>query len=293
MTTSDFNQADSLSAMKRILLVLTVLVFLGSIMASGCAQITSQTQNQSFKADQAFDTLRVLIYNVRHGAGMDHKLDLERTAAVIAAQQADIVLLQEIDSSTVRTGGVYQAARLARLSGMPYHAFGPFMDYDGGAYGMAALSAWPILSVSNHRLPSGSEPRTALAIRVKPGDQMPEMVFAGIHFYQTEEQRLAQAQRLVDVFAEETAPVFLAGDFNSKPDDPVMRLMDSHWTRPLKPVDARRTFPADTPRVEIDYFLYRPREQFTVIEHRVIDEPIASDHRPVLLVLAVRNHAEE
>ena len=45
----------------------------------------------------AQDTVRVLAYNVRHGAGMDDSLDLRRAAAVIVAQRPDVVLLQEID----------------------------------------------------------------------------------------------------------------------------------------------------------------------------------------------------
>lgn len=41
------------------------------------------------------DTVRVLIYNIHHGAGTDGRLDLERIAAVIRAQDPDVVLLQE------------------------------------------------------------------------------------------------------------------------------------------------------------------------------------------------------
>lgn len=288
--------------MKRILLALAVLIVLGGMVSSKYAQdplhpgthlAGSSEEATDLLHSSARDTLRVLIYNVRHGAGMDLEVDLERTSAVIAAQQPDIVLLQEIDSSTVRTDHVDQAATLARLSGMPYHAFGHFMDYDGGRYGMAALSAWPILEATNHRLPPGTEPRTALAVRIKPGEQMPEMVFVGIHFYQTAEERLAQAQRLLEQLADETAPVFLGGDFNSKPGGPVMNLIDTHWTRPPKAADARLTIPADTPRVEIDHIVYRPTEPFTVVEHRVIDESMASDHRPVLLVLTVQNQTED
>lgn len=166
-------------------------------------------------AIQATDTLRVLIYNIRHGAGMDLELDLERTAAVIIAQEPDIVLLQEVDSSAARTEYVHQAARLAQLSGLPYHWFGSFMDYDGGRYGMAVLSAWPFLEAINHRLPDGAEPRSALAVRVQPSDHISEMVFVGVHLYQTAAQRLAQAQRLVALFADEAEasdhrPVLLA-----------------------------------------------------------------------------------
>jgi endonuclease/exonuclease/phosphatase family metal-dependent hydrolase len=235
----------------------------------------------------AQDTVRVLAYNVRHGAGMDDSVDLRRAAAVIVAQRPDVVLLQEIDVGTARTGGVDQAAALARLTGLAYHAFGRFMDYRGGAYGMAVLSATPILDSANHRLPDGEEPRSALAARIRPAPDGPEMVVVGIHLYRTGPERLAQAERLVEVLARESAPVLLVGDFNSEPGDPVLELLAGHWEMPAKAPDARLTFPADAPVKEIDFVLYRPAERFRLLEYRVVDERVASDHRPVLAVFEV------
>jgi endonuclease/exonuclease/phosphatase family metal-dependent hydrolase len=238
-------------------------------------------------AGMAQDTVRVLAYNIRHGAGMDQQLDLERTAEVIRALQPDVVLLQEVDSGAARTNGVDQAHHLAGLTGLPHYVFGRFMDYDGGAYGMAALSASPILRHENHVLPEGAEPRSALAVRIRPAPTSPEIVFVGIHLYRTASERYAQAKRLLEAFGAETAPVVLVGDFNSQPGDAVMRLLGTQWKLPAKPTAAHFTFPADAPRREIDYALYRPDDAFTVVEYRGIEEPLASDHRPVLIVLAV------
>ena len=237
---------------------------------------------------RAQDTVRVLSYNIRHGAGMDDSVDLRRAAAVIVSQRPDVVLLQEIDLGTERTGGVDQAAALATLTGLRYHAFGKFMDYRGGAYGMAALSAAPMLDSVTHVLPEGEEPRSALAIRVRPRPGMPELVFVGIHLYRTEDERLAQARRLIDVLAEETAPVFLVGDFNSQLGSPVMDLLARHWHLPAKSREAHLTFPADEPVREIDFVLYRPAERFRLLEYRTVEERVASDHRPALAVFLVR-----
>ena len=52
----------------------------------------------------AQDTLKVMTFNVRHCAGMDLVVDYDRTAAVIALQQPDVVALQELDSMTSRSG---------------------------------------------------------------------------------------------------------------------------------------------------------------------------------------------
>ena len=230
--------------------------------------------------------LRILAYNVHHGAGNDEVLDLERIAALIRSLEPDLVALQEIDDRTRRTGGVDQAARLGELTGME-PVFGPFMDYQGGRYGMAVFSKLAFTDAINHQLPPGPEPRTSVAIRVRlPGDAG-ELVFAGIHFYRTEEERLAQAGRLLEILKAETAPVILAGDFNSMPGSPVMELIGETFAIPAKGAD-RLTFPSDAPAREIDFIAYRPAARFAVIEQRVIDEPVASDHRPLLLVVELR-----
>ncbi len=236
----------------------------------------------------AQDTVRVLSYNIRHGTGMDGRVDLERTAAVIRALAPDVVLLQEVDSCTARTGGVDQAALLAELSELPHYAFGRFMEYEGGAYGMAILSATPVLEQWNHELPGGTEPRSALAARIRPSSSRSELVFVGIHLYRNEAERFEQARRVIDIFGEETAPVLLVGDFNSQPGDAVMRLLGGKWKLPSKPPDDRRTWPADAPRVEIDHAMYRPEESIEAIAYRVIDERVASDHRPVFLLITLR-----
>jgi len=245
------------------------------LLAAGCAPAA---------AGQA-TVLRILAYNTHHSAGNDEVLDVERIAAVIRALDPDLVALQEIDNRVERTGVVDQARELGRLTGMGA-VFGPFMDYQGGQYGMALLSDLPFVNPTNHQLPEGPEPRTSLAIRVQlPGGG--ELVFAGIHFYRTAEERMAQARRLLHVLEPEEAPVILAGDFNSTPDSDVMAFIGESFVIPDKG-DDHLTFSSDNPDREIDFIVYRPAGRFRVIESRVIDEPVASDHRPVLLVVEVQ-----
>ncbi|MCH8938976.1 MAG: hypothetical protein IH966_06090 [Gemmatimonadetes bacterium] len=43
---------------------------------------------------------------------------------------------------------------------------------------------------------------------------------------------MAQAQRIVEIFQNETRPVILAGDFNSTPDSDVIELLEQYWRIP-------------------------------------------------------------
>ena len=76
---------------------------------------------------------------------------------------------------------------------------------------------------------------------------------------------------------------FSEGSFK---DSEVLNLLRQSWHVPMKG-DDHFTFSSVDPRVEIDFIMYRPAERFEFVEYRVIDEPLASDLRPVLLVLAM------
>lgn len=227
--------------------------------------------------------LRILAYNIRHGAGMDDQLDLERAAQLIRDHDPDIVTLQEIDKLCARTNGVDQAAWLGEACGL-HSAFGDFMPYQGGEYGMAVLSRYPILEVHNLRLPDGSEPRTALGVEVLT-PQGPVTVVS-IHLYRTETERLAQAETLMDFYRDWDQPVILAGDFNSLPGTAVMQRLAEDFAE-VPCTGSNLTFPADEPVKQIDYCLVRPGERVLTQSMRVIQEPLTSDHRPLLIEISL------
>jgi len=228
----------------------------------------------------------VLTYNIKHGRGNDGRVDLARAAALIERLKPDLVALQEIDRGAARSGHVDQMAALAAATGM-YARFSAFMPYDGGEYGMGILSRLPILATHDQRLPDGAEPRTALSVRVALADDR-ELEFCNVHLYATAEERLAQAQAVMAERGDAELSI-LAGDFNSEPGSEVMQQVTRVWSNVEKPAD-RMTFSSTAPTREIDFVLVRPRERFQVLSMEVLDEPLVSDHRPVLAVLRVVAH---
>lgn len=227
--------------------------------------------------------LRVVSYNIRHGEGMDGRVDLERIARVLESLRPDLVALQEVDRGCTRSGGVDQAAVLGRRLGL-HHAFAAFMEYQGGEYGLAVLSLHPLEEVLRHVLPPGAEPRTALEVRVRPPGASSPLSFVGIHLDWTrEELREAQVAALVHALRPRAHPVVVAGDYNATPGSPSLaRLVDAGWAFLDK--GGAPTFPADVPRVEIDHVAVRgiPAAAGTSGVH---DEREASDHRPVVATL--------
>lgn len=231
--------------------------------------------------------LRVAAYNIRHGRGMDDRVDLERIAEVIRALNADVVTLQEVDDRTERTGDVDQVGVLADLLG--YRGIhGPHRPYQGGFYGNAVLTRLPVREVIVHAIPSASgSALSVLEVEVEMESGRAVSVVS-VHLAGTTEERLAQADAVTGLFREHDHPVVLAGDFNGRPGGPVLERLASDWALARKsgPPD---TYPSDIPDREIDFLMARRSDRIEVVEHRVVPELVASDHRPILAVLHIES----
>ena len=218
------------------------------------------------------DTLKVMTYNVRHCAGMDLVLDYDRTAAVIALQQPDLVALQELDSMTDRSEQRYQLGELASHTG--YHpVFGAAIDYDGGKYGVGILTQEIPLSTKHIPLP-GDEPRVLLVVELQ------DYVMACTHLDLEEEPRLASVLLIVEEAQRWQKPFLLAGDWNDTPDSELLQEMMKYFTI-LSVSEA--SYPADEPQECLDYVAIFKGKSVEVLESTVINEPEASDHRPVVV----------
>ena len=246
-------------------------------------------------AEESTD-LRVLCYNIHFGKGMDGEYDLERLAEVIRAERPDLVALQEVDVVVKRSGKVHQLRRLAELTGLAGR-YGPTQHYQGGLYGNGVLSRLPIKAVTIDPLPYTEAtaelttyPRGAIAVTVETGGGR-SVRLVSTHFqHNVEEDRVAQAKAINSLFGDRQAgpvPTILAGDMNAVPGSPPMKILDEAWTNAMD-AEAAPTAPSPEPRSRIDYVFFRTGDPFEILESRVVDEPMASDHRPVLAVLKLK-----
>ena len=231
--------------------------------------------------------IRVVTYNIKRGLGNDGTTDLDRTAKVLHRLRPDFVGLQEVDEKTRRSGHVDQAVKMGQDLNM-HHAFAPFMDYDGGRYGLAVLSRFPIVNSSTVKLSEGHEPRVALAVEVRLPDAQ-TMTIANLHFdwVKDDEFRFAQTRELNRFLDGLKTPYVLLGNFNDVPESRTLKLLQQGTIEAAKPEDDRFTFSSKKPSVEIDYIFASPSSRWAIEKVKVIDEPVASDHRPVVAELSL------
>lgn len=226
------------------------------------------------KAQQEENTIRMMSFNIHNGIGMDGQADYGRIAAVINQSSPDVVALQELDSATLRNDGKDLIKELANRTLM-HRIYAAAIDYQGGKYGIGILSKEKPL---NHRiisLPGQEEKRALLLV------EFDKYVFCCTHFSLTEADRLASVPLLLAQLTEVDKPVFVAGDFNAEPESATIKLLKEKF-RPLLNTK-NKTSPADEPKEYLDYiFGYNGSGNgYTVVQSAVINESMASDHRPI------------
>lgn len=276
-----------LSAMPSLRLILPTLLVL-------CASMAQAQSEEAAKGKPGPIRLRVLSYNVHHCQGTDRKLDLSRIAKVVKSVSPDLVALQEVDRKTRRSKGVDQAAQLAKLTGMNL-AFGSNLKLQGGRYGNAVLSRFPISDWRNELLPriKGGEQRGALLTHVKHPRLKDPIAFFSTHFdhRRAPASRLASAKAINGMVQWMKSSVILAGDLNTRPESEVMSELLKSWTSVSS--KAQPTVPVEKPTKQIDFILYRRASQWKVVEVRVLSEHVASDHRALFAVLEAKGQALE
>lgn len=234
--------------------------------------------------------LRVMTYNIHVGVGMDKRLDLQRIAGVIIQEHPDLVGLQEVDRGVKRTEGVDEIAELARMTRMEY-AFAHNLDYQGGQYGVAILSRFPILK-TDHRMylnKREAERRGMIRIEVNAGGH--SLSFATTHLdYQYEDGRVFEAGQLLDFLKSRHEPLVLVGDLNVEPTGDSYKLVSGYfhdaWLE-NKGKERGLSYPADQPAKRIDYIFCRADSGVHAKKAWTINT-LASDHLPVVAELEIQ-----
>ena len=248
--------------------------------------IPKKNQKKLTTEDNQNLRLRILSYNIHHAEGVDGKLDVPRIAQVILSVDPDLVALQEVDKNTIRTGKVNQDIELSRLTKMN-SVFGSNITFQGGQYGNAILSKFPIIKNKNFLLPNvdSGEQRGLLRSQIQISNKE-NILFFSTHLdhRRSDTERLASAEVINQIISlDNKSPAILAGDFNDVPESPTLKELDKLWLRTNKKI--LKTIPASKPSRQIDYIFVQPKERWKIIESQVLDEDTASDHRAIFSII--------
>ena len=112
--------------------------------------------------------MRIASFNIHHGA--DVQMNMGILGEDIAAVGADIAGLQEIDQFVKRSGNQDTLALISAAAKLPHKGFSRGIDLQGGAYGTALISRYPILSFSVTMLESGTAEQRSLGHAVLDAD---------------------------------------------------------------------------------------------------------------------------
>lgn len=238
------------------------------------------------------DVLRIVAYNV--GVFSKYQASsMQEVADMMHEIGADAIALCELDSCNRRHAD-FQLKDFCSLMGNGWDfRYGSAMQWNGGSYGIGAMTSRPVTGSFKIELPKGEghEPRACVVVETS------DYVLAAVHLdHKNEQVRSAQARIVTDElkarYARSRKPVFLCGDFNAKPDSQTLALLLEDWNVLSK--DAP-TYPSKESRICIDYVLalknrarYLVQKTDVCTEFESADVREASDHLPVFVDVKIR-----
>jgi endonuclease/exonuclease/phosphatase family metal-dependent hydrolase len=256
--------------------------------------------------------VRLATFNVLHGRSpSDGVVDIPRLREGVAALDADVLGLQEVDRAQPRSYERDMTAEAAAamggegrfvptMMGEPGERWRPAGDGDTPrpdepAYGIGLVSRFPVRRWTMARLPSvpvrapillagptrrvvwlPDEPRALLAA-VLDTPRGP-LTVAVTHLSFVPGWNAAQLRQVVRALRRLPGPRVLLGDLNLP--GPLPR-----WLTGWRDLAALPTYPADRPRVQLDHVLAHGRRPPEVVSARAPSMPF-SDHRPLIVDLA-------
>ena len=252
--------------MKKIFLLISVILFIFPV--------------------QAQHALRLMTYNIKNANGMDDICSFQRVANVINNASPDVVAIQEVDSMTRRSGQKYVLGEIAERTQM-HACFAPAIEFEGGKYGIGLLTKQVPLRLQTIPLPGREEARTLILAEFE------DYIYCCTHMSLTEKDRMKSLEVVKSFVAPYKKPLFLAGDMNAEPESDFIKELQKNFQMLSNP--KQFTYPAPDPKETIDYItaLKSNANGFALISSQVLDEPMASDHRPILVELRTAEKADK
>lgn len=224
-------------------------------------------------------TIKLVSLRVRH-------IDTDFFVDAIRKYGADICGLNEVRGEGPLDGYTDQTNAIGDGLGFNRYFAQAIMVDGTSPYGNAMVSRFPITYAETVAIPGPVfkrpnvkyESRCVLKAVVDAGGQ--EISVLICHMGLSEEERKCAVKQVCKLLDEIEMPVILMGDFNTTPDDTVLKPIYERMndTDTLAAEKGMKTYPSYDPDIKIDYIFYRKIECKSV---KTITE-VYSDHFPII-----------
>lgn len=224
--------------------------------------------------------IHIATYNIHYGYDDLWHFTLDDMARTIAEAEADVVVMQEVDTGRMTSYGVDDALFFARKLGMNY-VYLPTVEH---LTGIAVLYRGPMM-LSERQLITSLQEQTGI-IRVNLEYSESPLNIYGIWMGLSDEDTQTQITEALDFIGDSPNAVF-GGDFNSEYHEPVPQAIiaagfeDPFTVLGIDPLPF--TSPAINPRSRIDFVWVRDLNPLSAW----VSTSLASDHRLVVVEVQV------
>ncbi len=231
--------------------------------------------------------MKVMTFNIQHALDYQKQvIDIDLFVNAIKKYGADFCCLNEVRGEGPIEGYTDQTNAIA--DGLDFFGyFGEAIKVGGTSpYGNAIVARSPFKSVETIAIPltvdrsedSNYEPRCVIKAVADVYDT--EICFLVCHMGLSNAERKNAVETICKIIDETDIPIILAGDFNTHPQDAVLKPLYDRLSDADEKAEAQNTFtfPSDKPVIKIDYIFYRG---LNCTYSQVIDE-IFSDHLPIV-----------
>ena len=238
--------------------------------------------------------MRLLVYNIRYGAGAGARFhlpvpfggylkhtdeNLENITAFIKSYKPDIVGLIEVDSGSFRARKLNQASVIAK-------ALGHYHIYESKYDSSSMIQRIPIVNKQVNAFLTNKKIKTQkfhyfrkgvkrLVIELELADLTIFLVHLSIKF----RHRQNQLHDLYQLVKKVRKPLIVAGDFNPMWGNNEIQLFLAASGLVNANRDALPSHPSRSPRRQIDFILHGPEIRVTRFE---IPQVLFSDHLPLI-----------
>lgn len=231
--------------------------------------------------------MKVMTFNIQHCLEYKkNKINIPLFGDFIKLHNADVCGLNEVRGKGPLFGYTDQTNTLGDALGFNRY-FGQAIKVKGkGPYGNAIVSRFSIKESSTTIISDPDDKNddgwyeTRCVLKAVVSTELGDVCFLVCHMGLEESERVNAVKTICEITDEINLPVILMGDFNTTPEDAVLKPLYERFndTDAFAENKGAFTYPSYNPEKKIDYIFYKGLKCENV---RTVDE-IVSDHYPII-----------